>query len=437
MYELKFIKSNLFSILVVLLIPSLITGPFIPNLILSLSSVVFLFFIIKKKMWKIFDNIFFYFFFSFCLLCIISSLLSDDILFSLKTSLFYFRTGLFASLISFLISNNKNFVRYLFLSLSISFFLLIVDGYYQYFNSTNLLGQVVPGSWDGTRLSSLFGDELILGSYLSRLLPIFIALYFLKQKYFKFDDLVFFIVFSLVCVLIYLSGERASFVFLFLTLFTLFIFNYNNKYFNLFFLLVLVIIYIFAITNPKLNYRMFKSVLSNDLKIINNENKIVLPKIGEIIIFSDGHNTLIRTAYNMFKDKPILGVGPNMFRMKCSDERYIFDKNKHYCDTHPHNFYIQIAAETGVIGLMLIFLFFFHILYKILKNFFYIFNKKKTHNNYEIFILMSIMITIFPFVTNGNFFNSWLVNIYSIGLGFYINYNYKENNFFKKLHVEK
>ena len=426
MHELKFIKSNLFSVLVVLLIPSLITGPFIPNLILTLCSLIFLFFVIKKRIWKIFDNIFFYFFFSFCILCIISSLLSENVLFSLKTSLFYFRTGIFASLISFLISNNKNFVKYLFLSLIISFFLLIVDGYYQYFNSSNLLGKIVPGSWDGSRLSSLFGDELILGSYLSRLLPVFLALYFLKQKYFRFNDFIFFLVFPLVCILIYLSGERASFVFLILTLFTLFIFNLNNRYFNLCLLLVVVSIYLFGISNAKLNNRMFKSVLINDLKIMNNENKFVFPKTDELTIFSDGHNALIRTAYNMFKYNPILGVGPNMFRIKCSDEKYIHNKNQHYCDTHPHNFYIQIAAETGVIGLMLVLLFFFHILYKIFKNFFYIFNKKKTHNNYEIFILMSIMVTIFPFVTNGNFFNSWLVNIYSIGLGFYLNHFYKK-----------
>ena len=155
------IFSNFFLFFVALIIPSLITGPFLPNLILGISSALFLFYVLKNKLWNIFNNNFFYFFFSFCSICILSSLLSDDIIFSLKTSLFYFRVGIYASLISFLISNNKEFNNFFFLSLCISFIVLVVDGFYQYFNNYNLLGQVVEG-WSRTRHSSLFGKELIL-----------------------------------------------------------------------------------------------------------------------------------------------------------------------------------------------------------------------------------------------------------------------------------
>ena len=34
----------------------------------------------------------------------------------------------------------------------------------------------------------------------------------------------------------------------------------------------------------------------------------------EAVIFSKVHDSLIRTAYNMFKDQPIFGHGPKMFR---------------------------------------------------------------------------------------------------------------------------
>ena len=50
------------------------------------------------------------------------------------------------------------------------FFVLILDGFLQYFSGENILGWKIQN--DG-RVSSFFGDEKILGSYLSRLWPIF------------------------------------------------------------------------------------------------------------------------------------------------------------------------------------------------------------------------------------------------------------------------
>jgi O-antigen ligase len=416
------IKSNFFLFFVALIIPSLITGPFLPNLILGTSAFFFLIFVFKNKLWFVFNNNFFYFFFSFCFVCILSSLLSDNIIFSLKTSLFYFRVGIFAALISFLISNNKKFNNFFFLSLCISFVVLLVDGFYQYFNNYNLLGYVVEG-WNRTRLSSLFGKELILGSYLSRLLPIFIALLLINKKNNKLQKF-YWLIFCLVSILIYLSGERASFFFLLLNLCILLILVKFKKKF-LIFSFIFIIISIFSYSNDKLFYRMSKSVLINDLKVITEDNKINLKNSEPIIFFSEGHDNLIRTAYNMFKDKPLLGVGPNMFRKKCSEENYAYNKSKHFCDTHPHNFYVQILAETGIFGFAILVLFFLNICREILIRFRNLYFKNKKVNNYETSVLISLFIASFPFITNGNFFNSWLVTIYSICIGFYIQFAYK------------
>jgi len=416
------INSNFFLFFVTLIIPSLITGPFLPNLILAVSSAFFLFFVFKNRLWNLFNNNFFYFFFCFCFICIVSSLLSDDIIFSLKTSLFYFRVGIFAALVSFLISNNKQFNNFFFLSLGISFIILVVDGFFQYFNGFNLIGYQVDG-WNGTRLSSLFGKELILGSYLSRLLPIFTALLLIKEKNYKFYNFYWFI-FGLVCILIYLSGERASFIFLLLNLFILLIFiKFKNKFFI--FSFIFIAIAIFSYFNDKLFYRMSKSILVNDLKIITEDNKINFNNTDSMIFFSEGHDTLIRTAYNMFKDKPLLGVGPNMFRKKCSEHNYAYNKSRHFCDTHPHNFYAQILGETGVFGFILLVLFFLNICKEILIRFKNLHFENKYVNNYEILILSSLFLASFPFVTNGNFFNSWLATIYSICIGFYVQFTYK------------
>ena len=38
--------------------------------------------------------------------------------------------------------------------------------------------------------------------------------------------------------------------------------------------------------------------------------------------FPSGHESLIKTAYKMFIDKPIFGHGPKMFRVLCKEEKY-------------------------------------------------------------------------------------------------------------------
>jgi hypothetical protein len=104
--------------------------------------------------------------------------LSDNILLSLESSLFYFRIGIFALLISFLIDHNKKILDYFYYSFVITFFILIIDGYIQYFAGINIMGYKVQG----IRVSAFFRDELILGSYLSRLFPLLFALFVARKK---------------------------------------------------------------------------------------------------------------------------------------------------------------------------------------------------------------------------------------------------------------
>ena len=66
----------------------------------------------------------------------------------------------------------------------------------------------------------------------------------------------------------------------------------------------------------------------------------------------------------MFLDKPIIGHGPKMFRIKCNLERY----NPTGCSTHPHSIYLQLLAETGIIGFIIIFYFFASTSYVLFKN---------------------------------------------------------------------
>ena len=51
-----------------------------------------------------------------------------------------------------------------------------------------------------------------------------------------------------------------------------------------------------------------------------------------------------------FQSAPLFGIGPDNYRLLCAEiSTSQLDVD---CNTHPHNFYIQIAAETGLVGLI-------------------------------------------------------------------------------------
>ena len=144
-------------------------------------------------------------------------------------------------------------------------------------------------------------------------------------------------------------------------------------------------------------------------------------------IFSTTHDNLIRNAYNMFKDQPILGHGPKMFRVLCKEKKYTIGKES--CKTHPHNFYVQLLAETGIIGFLFLFITFSYVLYVALRQFkSIILKQKRPLTDYQICLLAGILITVWPFSPNGNFFHNWLMITYSLPVGFYLQSIYSKNN---------
>ena len=55
-------------------------------------------------------------------------------------------------------------------------------------------------------------------------------------------------------------------------------------------------------------------------------------------------------GFDAFQSAPIIGIGPDNYRFLCAEISAGQDNVD--CNTHPHNYYIQIAAETGLLGLI-------------------------------------------------------------------------------------
>ena len=398
---------NTFFKYILCLIPiGLISGPFVPDLLVSFSALFFLIFILKNNNFNYLYNIPFFFFLFFYIIFLLLSLESDNISLSLESSLFYFRIGLFSCFIWYLIDYDKSVLKNFYYSLILCFSVLVFDGYYQFFIGENIFGFKL----DGVRVSSFFGDELIMGSYLSRLFPLLFALFLIKKKN-KFETYFIGLLFVLVDILIYLSGERTSFFFLNLsTIFIIILIKEYQKFRLATFVLAIILIAFISVNKTELTDRMFK-IPAQNMGLVNNYK--------ETTIFTPIHDSHLKTAFNMFKDKPIFGHGPKMFRVKCSDSKY--SQGKHPCSTHPHNFYIQLLAETGVVGFLFLFIIFIYVVYISLKQFKSIlFKKKRPLSDYQVALLAGILITVWPFSPNGNFFNNWLMIIYSLPVGFYL-----------------
>ncbi len=406
MNNYKYLNPVLINIIVASIIPFLILGPFFPDLIVSTSVIFFLYYLLRNNDFYYLNNKPFIIFLLFYIISTLISLEAENISLSIKSSLFYFRIGVFSCFVWYLVDKDKSILTYFYYALILCFSALVIDGYIQYFTGENILGFKLSG----IRVSSFFSDELVMGSYLSRLFPLLFALFLIKKKQ-KFEIYFLGLLFILVDVLIFMSGERSAFFFLNLsTVFIIILIKKYQKFRLVTFIIAIICIIFLSLNSSSLNDRMFVSPAKN-MGLVKSSK--------ETTIFTKVHDSHYRTAYKMFKDKPLIGHGPKMFRVKCKDEKYA--KGMFPCSTHPHNFYIQLLAETGVVGFLFLFGALVYVVYTALRQLkSIVFGQKRPLTDYQVCLLAGLLITVWPLSPNGNFFNNWLMIVYSLPVGFYL-----------------
>jgi len=448
----------------ILFIPFLlITGPFLPDLFLSLSCLFFLFLIFKTKNYLIFNNLFFKIFLTFWILIIISSLLSDNLLMSLKSSFFYIRFGLFIIILKFFFNKIANFEKKFLLIGFISIFIVILsvlveyifnrygydgkdvnDVYNIYNNIThNLIRFGFNFNWSDNRISGLFASEGVAGSYVLRLYPFFFIfllnnIYSSKiSKKLKFGFNLFFIL-SVFTVLV--SGERSAFILLMINIFLTLIIVKKLRLFFKYSIVASIIIVIFSINFDPVLKRILQTSLVNLKKTSNTEHQFnnipdtdPEPKKGEqnIYLITAVHQGHFYGAWKIFLDNKFLGAGMKGYRHQCYNNTKYKNDKKIYCSTHPHNTLMQFLSETGISGTLFYFSILSIVIYKIIYFFFQVnFKKKITDYNFDskICALVGIFINIWPIASTGNFFNNWLSIIYYLPIIFYLNKSKILNN---------
>jgi O-antigen ligase len=380
---------------------ALVAGAAVMEFFIALTCFTFIFLNFKKIGLKYYHKKISKFFLLFCLFLIFSSIISEYVAHSIKNTFFYFRYGILILSIWYLLDHYKTFKSLFFYFILATLLLVIVYSFLQIF----ILHNAVVAS----RISGLFGEELIQGSFLLRIVPIFIIFYFYNRVNLSMSfNILFFLILILAFILIILSGERAS---IFLTFLGIFLgISFLRIGLAKKFISMLIIFFIFILTinlYPRSKERIIYSTYDQVFEKTDSLNNI------KINLFSEGHQNHFKTALLIFKQNYLTGVGVRNFRLECKKDIYN-DVGKYHCTTHPHNTYMQLLSETGLIGFLFFISFIIFLLVKTSKFLKITFANKENMNYPLAFSLVIVFINFFPFITTGSFFNNWMSTLYSI-----------------------
>ncbi len=405
-----FFFNTLPSWIIILMPILLISGPFLSDLGVSVVALLFVINSIKNNLKKYYNNYYFKIFVVFCLILILSSLLSKNVLISLKNSLFYFRFGIFSLSFWYLLENNKFLLRFLFISLLLCYSSLIIDGYIQYFFGKNLFGYILYNEY---RVSSFFGSELILGSYLARFFPIFFGLFILIDQPKKNKIMLFLvtIVFILSEGLIFVSGERLALFFMNLSAIYIILMIKEYKIYRLWTYIVSICLIVLMINTIPNSKERFIDQTINDFTRKYNKNK----DDDKLYIFSKPHTDMYTSAYRIFLDNKFFGVGPRQFRNTCDQ----YPVSEYSCETHPHHTYIELLSEAGIFAFFIVAMLFILLSYLSIKHFIFKFihGKKGILNDFEVCLFSAVIISLWPLAPSGSFFNNWMSIVYYFPIG--------------------
>ena len=332
MSKINHIKT--FSLLLFFLPPALITGPFIPDLIISISAIYFFLYLILIKRLSFLKSDFSKIFFIFYLYIVLRSFFLDETVFSLKNTFFYFRFLLFSYLFKYLIINYKNFLNIFIKIFLITLIIISVDGIVEYFRNDHWLFNKISYAefTNNNRISGFFDEEYIMGGFILTFFPT--VLVFIKNTHNRKYSLIKYLFLSfcvaLFIVAIIVSGERATLIKLSILIILLIFFtpliDTAGKRLIVFFSLI-VIIFITIISQPTLKERLLihtinlvfdnklEDKIDNDTSIIDYLSKKNLKDLN-IKYFSKEHQDHAIVSLRMFNDKKIFGHGIKMFRFK-------------------------------------------------------------------------------------------------------------------------
>ena len=427
--KFKPLRNIYFNLLLSLMPLSFIAGNMIINIntILIILSTLILFRgdIFKTKFFLIDKIIFIFFGF------VIFTALFNDVFYlnklswgtayatTLRSFLFLKYLLLYIS-IKFLIEKDYINFKLFFISCSLASLFVCFDIIYQFSFGKDIFGyEAIPGF---RKLGGPFGDELIAGGYIQRfsifsffLIPLFYKDFSPKILKFLIPILLIIILISLI-----LSGNRMPLLLFILLVSLIVIFNKQTRKYFISFASILLIIFSLAFTfNQKVknNFNSFYGQISNMAKILINKD------------FDNNSSQYLKefaSFYDTWLLNKYIGGGIKSFRYYCHVRPNIDKNSKFVCNMHPHNYYLEILTETGLIGFFIISIIFILILYKTFYKKYFDSNSSLTYNNISVPFIFLFFVEIFPLKSTGSFFTTGNATYIFLIMAILVGFAYKE-----------
>ena len=438
--KINFNKKNYFNLLLAFFPLSFIAG----NMIININIILLIlsaFIIFRKTLFKVehflLDKLIFVFFF----LILFNGAYNDLQLYindrkfsdwrggfeTVKKSLFFLKYLLLYLVLRFLIEKKIINLKLFFITCSISSLFVCFDIFYQHKFGQDIFGYQTLGS--GRKLGGPFGDELIAGSFIQRfsLFAFFVLpLFFTNSSKFLSKYLIP-ILFIIFLVGIILSGNRMPLILFVFSIFLILLFNKQVRKYFLPFIIIFTLLFS-IIFNLNLEVR---TNFQNFYKQVSKITLIVLNKdLGDQRVpqyfkeFSSFYDTWLLNKY--------IGGGVKNFRYYCHIRPNIDMNSDFVCNMHPHNYYLEILTETGLIGFFVCLSIFILVIYiSLIKKYFL--NSPLNKNNIIVPFLFLFLVEIFPLKSTGSFFTTgnttYIFLIMSILVGIIRNENYIEKKY--------
>ncbi len=413
--------EKLFSYLFLLIPLFLITGPAIPDIVITTGSLFGVFYLVYlKELKKVAYDKFFKITILFWLSLIFISFFSYNKTNSFQDSLIFIRFLMLPIFCYFLFFKDKKIFEQSLLIIFILVVFVCLDTFYQFLNYTSKdgFGKDFLGfksNWYG-RLTGPFGDELIPGSYVSKLGLLGFA-FLLSIKKFENKITLQSVYLSFILLVSYVSGERMAFATFGLSLLILFIFL--NEFRKTIFLSIIIGISLILLS-------IYFHPFYNDFEIIESTqyhqgqkiekffqcdydseklcSKIIniQPSFFEVIknFKTSAYGEIYNLSYKMFLDNPLTGIGINNFKYLCNYNTIYKEMMVNYdCASHPHNIYIQWLTEGGIILLITFIIYLFFLAEFIIKN--------TGEKKYKIISLVVILSMFWPIMSTGSLIKNW------------------------------
>ena len=408
------ISSNLLNFLFILIPGSYIAGNLILNLNILLIILTGLFFYGKKifqiKLYILDKVILFFFLFiffsgitNFIDLYFVKgedySLVENFGFSVLIKSISYIRYLILYFVLRFLVENKLINFKFFFISCSLFTLFVSLDIFYQFIFGKDIFG-FEPTS--ARKFSGPFGNEFIAGGYLQRFA---LFSFFLFPFIFKINNKIYLSIIYIILFLIYLtalvlSGNRMPLIlFVFMTI-LIFMFEKSiRKY--LIFKIATIIIICTALANSN---DLIKSNFSNFFTQVQSISKILTTsEINKSGMNSYFHE--FKTFYGTWLMNKYIGGGVKSFRINCWERQNIKVGERTTCNTHPHNYYLEILSDLGLVGFFILLVIFSMVLYISFSKKYLMFSSNQSNNILTPFMFL-FFIEIFPLKSTGSFFTT-------------------------------